>query len=162
MIFPKCSLPRETLNQTGTRVIRQIIRGFKMETKFVKSLRFTLCFRFQEEECKYPKTKLYDQCIDKCLKTPGAWIVLSRAVDYLTDERFPRSYLRTEKFRHAWLLQRINFKDGNKAMKKYPTCVCNELHAIYFVFSYQIIQGVNWKNHVRHINKFLDKLPKSR
>ena len=47
-------------------------------------------------------------------------------------------------------------------MKKYPTCVFNELHAISFIFSYQIIQGVNWKNNVRPINKFLDKFPKVR
>ena len=26
-------------------------------------------------------------------------------------------------------------RQGNKALKKYPTCVFNELHATYFVFS---------------------------
>ena len=46
-------------------------------------------------------------------------------------------------------------------MKKYPTCVFNELYAMYFVF-YCIIQGVNLKNYVGLINKFLDKFPKNR
>ena len=47
-------------------------------------------------------------------------------------------------------------------MKKYPTCVFNELYAMYFVFFYWIIQGVNLKNYVGLINKFLDKFPKNR
>lgn len=43
-----------TLTQSGTRVIRHIHPGAKMETNFVKTVRVTVCFLLQKE------------CIRKC------------------------------------------------------------------------------------------------